>query len=48
VEGSVASREDCAEATRGVDVVLHQAALGSVPRSIEEPLETNAANLTGT
>src|SRR5262245_28171568 len=47
VEGSVASREDCAEATRGVDVVLHQAALGSVPRSIEEPLETNAANLTG-
>ena len=38
VEGSVASREDCAEATRGVEIVLHQAALGSVPRSIEEPL----------
>ena len=31
----------------GVDVILHQAALGSVPRSIEEPLETNAANVTG-
>ena len=30
-----------------MDVILHQAALGSVPRSIEEPLETNAANLTG-
>ena len=47
LEGSVASREDCAEAIRGVEVVLHQAALGSVPRSVEEPLETNTANLTG-
>jgi UDP-N-acetylglucosamine/UDP-N-acetylgalactosamine 4-epimerase len=47
VEGSVASREDCDEAVAGADVILHQAALGSVPRSIEQPLETNAANLTG-
>jgi UDP-N-acetylglucosamine 4-epimerase len=47
VEGSVASREDCDQATAGADVILHQAALGSVPRSITEPLETNAANLTG-
>jgi UDP-N-acetylglucosamine/UDP-N-acetylgalactosamine 4-epimerase len=47
VEGSVASREDCERATAEVDVILHQAALGSVPRSIEQPLETNAANLTG-
>ena len=47
VEGSVASREDCERATAEADVILHQAALGSVPRSIEQPLETNAANLTG-
>jgi UDP-N-acetylglucosamine 4-epimerase len=47
VEGSVASRDDCERALAGVDLVLHQAALGSVPRSIEQPLDTNAANLTG-
>ena len=47
VEGNVASREACERATAEVDVILHQAALGSVPRSIEQPLETNAANLTG-
>jgi UDP-N-acetylglucosamine/UDP-N-acetylgalactosamine 4-epimerase len=47
VEGSVVSSEVCARATTEVDAILHQAALGSVPRSIEEPLETNAANLTG-
>ena len=47
VEGSVAVAEDCADAAADVDAILHQAALGSVPRSIEEPLETNAANLTG-
>jgi UDP-N-acetylglucosamine/UDP-N-acetylgalactosamine 4-epimerase len=37
----------CREACVGVDVVLHQAALGSVPRSIADPLATNAANVTG-
>ena len=37
-----------AEAVRGVDVVIHQAALASVPRSIEAPLETHAACVTGT
>jgi UDP-N-acetylglucosamine/UDP-N-acetylgalactosamine 4-epimerase len=47
VEGDVASPETCGEAVAGVDVVLHQAALGSVPRSIEEPLASNAANVTG-
>lgn len=47
VEGSVASPEVCAEAVASVEVVLHQAALGSVPRSIEEPLLSNAANVTG-
>jgi UDP-N-acetylglucosamine 4-epimerase len=47
VEGDVASPEICRAAVAAVDVVLHQAALGSVPRSIEEPLESNAANVTG-
>ena len=37
----------CMQACKGVDFVLHQAALGSVPRSIEEPLTTNANNITG-
>lgn len=47
VEGDVSSPDVCREAVAGADVVLHQAALGSVPRSIEEPLDSNAANVTG-
>jgi UDP-N-acetylglucosamine 4-epimerase len=47
VEGDVSSSEVCREAIAGVDVVLHQAALGSVPRSIAEPLNSNRANVTG-
>jgi UDP-N-acetylglucosamine 4-epimerase len=47
VEGDVASPEVCRDAVTGADAVLHQAALGSVPRSIEEPLDSNAANVTG-
>jgi UDP-N-acetylglucosamine 4-epimerase len=47
VEGDVAAADVCGEAVSGVDLVLHQAALGSVPRSIEAPLESNAANVTG-
>lgn len=47
LEGDVASLDVCREAMDGVDIVLHQAALGSVPRSIEEPLASNAANVTG-
>jgi len=47
LEGDVASIDVCREALSGVDVVLHQAALGSVPRSVEAPLESNAANVTG-
>ena len=47
IEGDVAFSDVCREAVAGVDVVLHQAALGSVPRSIEEPLASNAANVTG-
>jgi UDP-N-acetylglucosamine 4-epimerase len=48
LEGDVASPDVCRQALGGVDVVLHQAALGSVPRSVEEPLASNAANVTGT
>ena len=47
VDGDVSSPEVCREAVADVDVVLHQAALGSVPRSVEEPLGSNAANVTG-
>jgi len=39
--------EDCKDACKGIDYVLHQAALGSVPRSIEDPLTTNANNIDG-
>ncbi len=47
VEGDVATAATCSDAVAGVEVVLHQAALGSVPRSIEEPLRSNDANVTG-
>jgi UDP-N-acetylglucosamine 4-epimerase len=47
IEGDVARPDLCREAMGGVNAVLHQAALGSVPRSIEEPLGSNAANVTG-
>ena len=47
VEGDVASADVCRDAVAGVSAILHQAALGSVPRSIEEPLGSNAANVTG-
>jgi UDP-N-acetylglucosamine/UDP-N-acetylgalactosamine 4-epimerase len=47
IEGDVADPRLMAEACSGVDIVLHQAALGSVPRSIEDPEETNRANVDG-
>ena len=47
VDGDVASPEVCADAVTSTDAILHQAALGSVPRSIERPLDSNAANVTG-
>ena len=47
IEGDIRSLADCRRACAGVDLVLHQAALGSVPRSIEDPLATHEANLTG-
>ena len=48
VQGSVADSSAIAEAARGIEVVFHHAALASVPRSIELPLETHAACVTGT
>ena len=51
IEGDIRNYQDCeialANNGNGVDYVLHQAALGSVPRSIADPLTTNAANITG-
>ncbi|WP_173083746.1 SDR family oxidoreductase [Fundidesulfovibrio magnetotacticus] len=47
VEGDITDPKACAEACRGADYVLHQAALGSVPRSIDDPLLTNAVNAGG-
>jgi len=47
IEGDIRSADDCQVACREVDYVLHQAALGSVPRSLADPLTTNAANIDG-
>lgn len=47
IEADIVDAAGCARACRGVEIVLHQAALGSVPRSIEAPLVTHAANATG-
>lgn len=47
IEGDIAEPEVCRSACEGVDFVLHQAALGSVPRSLADPLITHRANATG-
>ena len=47
IEGDIRKLEDCKQACAGVDYVLHQAALGSVPRSLEDPITTNTANIDG-
>lgn len=47
IEGDIADAATCLAACEGVDIVLHQAALGSVPRSLKEPLVTHRANATG-
>ena len=47
IEGDIRSFEDCQTACAGVEYVLHQAALGAVPRSIKDPITTNSANITG-
>lgn len=47
IEGDICNLEDCKLACTNVDYVLHQAALGSVPRSVENPIATNASNIDG-
>ena len=47
IEGDIRNLEDCHKACIGVDYVLHQAALGSVPRSINDPITSNAVNVSG-
>lgn len=47
IKGDIRELDDCRQACIGVDYVLHQAALGSVPRSIKDPINTNRANVDG-
>lgn len=47
IQGDIKNLTECHRACAGVNYVLHQAALGSVPRSVEDPISTNAANVTG-
>ena len=47
IEGDIRTLADCQRACAGVELVLHQAALGSVPRSVADPLATHESNLTG-
>lgn len=47
IEGDIRNLEDCLLATKGVEYVLHQAALGSVPRSIKDPITSNDVNVGG-
>ena len=47
IKGDIRNLDDCKKAVSGADLVLHQAALGSVPRSIEDPGTTNEINISG-
>ncbi len=47
IEGDIRQLSDCQSACEGVDYVLHQAALGSVPRSLDDPIATNESNISG-
>jgi UDP-N-acetylglucosamine/UDP-N-acetylgalactosamine 4-epimerase len=47
IEGDIRDLPVCRSALRNVDLVLHQAAIGSVPRSVDDPLESHASNVTG-
>lgn len=47
IEGDIRNRSICDTACKGIDIVLHHAALGSVPRSINDPATTNDVNITG-
>ncbi len=48
INGDIRDYTQCLTGTEGIDIVLHQAALGSVQRSIEKPLDSNSANIDGT
>lgn len=47
INGDIRNPEDCQKAAEGIEIILHQAALGSVPRSINDPKTTNDVNITG-
>ena len=47
IEGDIRKLDDCLKATKDIDYVLHQAALGSVPRSIKDPITSNDVNVSG-
>ncbi len=47
IEGDIRNLDDCRKACAGAEYVLHQAALGSVPRSLDDPITTNATNIGG-
>jgi UDP-N-acetylglucosamine 4-epimerase len=47
IEGDIRNLEDCEKAVNTIDIVLHQAALRSVPRSIDDPITSNAVNVSG-
>jgi UDP-N-acetylglucosamine 4-epimerase len=47
IEGDIRNMEDCKKAVSGADYVLHEAALGSVPRSINDPVTSNEVNISG-
>jgi UDP-N-acetylglucosamine 4-epimerase len=47
IEGDIRNAADCSHAVKDIDYVLHQAALGSVPRSINDPVTTNDVNVSG-
>src|SRR5690606_31815875 len=47
IEGDIRIPGDCHNACEGVDYILHQAALGSVPRSLKDPVTTNDVNVSG-
>ncbi|MBS1580097.1 MAG: SDR family oxidoreductase [Bacteroidetes bacterium] len=48
IEGDIRNYETCLQVCNNINLISHQAALGSVPRSINDPLTTNAVNITGT
>lgn len=47
IEGDIRNLDTCLKAVNGADVVFHEAALGSIPRSIDDPITTNAVNISG-